>query len=149
MIDLSGAVNGCAPIIRLSSGYDMPVLGIGTYSLRGRTCVNAVRTALESGYRLIDTATFYGNEREVGEAVRDSGIPRGEIFVTTKLYPSEFDHAERALDEAPSRLDIGYADLVLLHHPGRGDAEAYAAIERAIRAGRVRSAACPAITSAR
>ena len=140
MIDLSGAVNGRAPVIRLSSGYDMPVLGIGTYSLRGKTCVNAVRTALESGYRLIDTATFYGNEREVGEAVRDSGIPRGEIFVTTKLYPSEFDHAERALDEALSRLDIGYADLVLLHHPGRGDAEAYAAIERAIRAGRVRSA---------
>ena len=73
-----------------------------------------MRTALESGYRLIDTATFYGNEREVGEAVRESGIPRGEIFVTTKLYPSEFGHAERALDEALSRLDIGYADLVLL-----------------------------------
>ena len=87
MIDLSGAVNGRAPVIRLSSGYDMPVLGIGTYSLRGSDCVNAVRAALLSGCRLIDTASFYGNEREVGRGVRASGVPREEVFITTKLYP--------------------------------------------------------------
>ncbi len=137
--DLASGEKGRAPVIRLSSGYDMPVLGLGTYSLRGKTCVNSVRAALELGYRMIDTATYYGNECEVGRAVRESGLPREEIFVTTKLYPSEFGRAERALDEALSRLDIGYADLVLLHHPGPGEAEAYAAIERAIAAGRVRS----------
>ena len=75
-IDLSGGRNGKAPVVKLSSGYDLPVVGLGTYALHGSTCVNAVRTALESGYRLIDTASFYGNEREVGEGVRASGVPR-------------------------------------------------------------------------
>lgn len=73
-IDLSGGRNGKAPVVKLSSGYDLPVVGLCTYALHGSTCVNAVRTALESGYRLIDTASFYGNEWEVGEGVRASGV---------------------------------------------------------------------------
>ena len=107
-IDLSGGRNGKAPVVKLSSGYGLPVVGLGTYALHGSTCVNAVRTALESGYRLIDTASFYGNEREVGEGVRASGVPREEVVVQTKLYPNQYGHAARAIEECLSKLDLGY-----------------------------------------
>ena len=73
-IDLKNAKDGFAPVIRLNSGYDLPVLGLGTYALHGNTCTNAVISAIQSGYRLIDTASFYGNEREVGEGVRKSDV---------------------------------------------------------------------------
>ena len=127
-------------MVKLSSGYGLPVVGLGTYALHGSTCVNAVRTALESGYRLIDTASFYGNEREVGEGVRASGVPREEVVVQTKLYPNEYSHAARAIEECLSKLDLGYIDILLLHHPASNDVRAYRAIERAIRDGKVRSA---------
>ena len=139
-IDLSGGRNGKAPVVKLSSGYDLPVVGLGTYALHGSTCVNAVRTALESGYRLIDTASFYGNEREVGEGVRASGVPREEVVVQTKLYPNQYGHAARAIEACLSKLDLGYIDILLLHHPASNDVSAYRAIERAIRDGKVRSA---------
>ena len=139
-IDLSGGRNGKAPVVKLASGYDLPVVGLGTYALRGNTCVNAVRTALESGYRLIDTASFYGNEREVGEGVRASGVPREEVVVQTKLYPNQYSHAARAIEECLSKLDLDYIDILLLHHPASNDVRAYRAIERAIRDGKVRSA---------
>lgn len=103
---LETGVNGKAPVIKLNSGYDMPVVGLGTYSLHGDTCVNSVRAAIQNGYRLIDTASYYGNEREVGEGVRKSGVPREEIFVITKLYPNQYGHAAKAIDEALSKLDI-------------------------------------------
>lgn len=138
--DLSSGKNGRAPVLALNSGYEMPIVGLGTYSLHGSICTNAVRTAIESGYRMIDTASFYGNEREVGEGVRTSGIPRKDIFVTTKLYPNQYSHAGRAIDEALRKLDIGYIDLMLLHHPGANEAAAYREIEKAIGAGKVRSA---------
>lgn len=99
-IDLKSGVNGMAPAITLSSGYDMPVAGLGTYSLHGSVCEDSVCTAIQNGYRLIDTASFYGNEREVGEGIRKSGIARDEIFVTTKLYPNQYGYAGRAIDEA-------------------------------------------------
>ena len=127
-------------MVKLSSGYDLPVVGLGTYALHGSTCVNVVWTALESGYRLIDTASFYGNEREVGEGVRKSGVPREEIVVQTKLYPNEYGHAARAIDECLRKLDLGYIDILLLHHPASNDVSAYRAIEQAIRDGKVRSA---------
>lgn len=139
-IDLSGGRNGKAPVVKLASGYDLPVVGLGTYALRGNTCVNAVRTALESGYRLIDTASFYGNEREVGEGVRASGVPREEVVVQTKLYPNQYGHAARAIEECLSKLDLDYIDILLLHHPASNDVSAYRAIEQAIRDGKVRSA---------
>ena len=139
-IDLSGGRNGKAPVVKLSSGYDLPVVGLGTYALHGSTCVNAVRTALESGYRLIDTASFYGNEWEVGEGVRASGVPREEVVVQTKLYPNQYGHAAQAIEECLSKLDLGYIDILLLHHPSSNDVSAYRAIEQAIRDGKVRSA---------
>ena len=139
-IDLSSGRNGKAPVVKLASGYDLPVVGLGTYALRGNTCVNAVRTALESGYRLIDTASFYGNEREVGEGVRASGVPREEVVVQTKLYPNQYGHAARAIEACLSKLDLGYIDILLLHHPASNDVSAYRAIEQAIRDGKVRSA---------
>lgn len=96
--------------VLLNSGYEMPIYGIGTYSLTGDTCVESVTAALDRGVRLIDTAYMYHNEESVGEAVRNSGIPREEIFVITKLYPNQFDHPETAIEEALSKLDIDYID---------------------------------------
>lgn len=138
--DLESGENGRAPTVMLNSGYEMPILGIGTYSLHGETCVNAVRFALESGVRLIDTAYMYGNEREVGQAIRQSGIQRDEIFVITKIYPgSQFSDPERAIRDALDALDIGYIDMMLLHHPGANDVKAYKAIEKFVEQGKIRS----------
>ena len=139
-IDLKNGKNGAAPVIRLGSGYDLPAVGLGTYALHGSTCTNAVVTAIQNGYRLIDTASFYGNEREVGEGVRKSGVPREEIFVQTKLYPNQYSHAGKAIDEALTKLDIGCIDMMLLHHPASNDVAAYKAIEKAIQDGKVRTA---------
>ena len=137
--DLSKGENGKPPVITLSSGYAMPIVGMGTYSLHGEECINAILSAIKAGYRKFDTATFYGNEKEVGEAIRRSGIPREEFFICTKLYPNEFSHAEEAIEKSLARLDIGYVDLMLLHHPGQGDVEAYKAMERAVAQGKIRS----------
>ena len=126
-------------IVRLNSGYDMPIAGLGTYALSHDECVASVTALFENGGRLIDTASFYGTEKSVGEAVRNSNVPREEIFVTTKLYPNQFSNAEAAIDEALETLDIEYIDLMLLHHPGTGDVEAYKALEQAVRDGKIRS----------
>ena len=125
--------------VLLNSGYEMPIYGIGTYSLTGDTCVESVEAALNSGVRLIDTAYMYHNEESVGEAVRNSGIPREEIFVITKLYPNQFSDPEAAIEEALAKLDIEYIDMMLLHHPGAGDVEAYLAMEKAVADGKIRS----------
>lgn len=125
--------------VMLNSGYEMPIHGIGTYSLQDETCVNAVSEALQRGVRLIDTAYMYHNEESVGQAVRESGIPREEIFVITKLYPNQFSNAEAAIEEALQKLDISYIDMMLLHHPGSGDVEAYHAMEKAVEEGKIRS----------
>lgn len=139
-IDLNSGVLNRAPVIFLPGGMKLPVVGLGTYSLHGNTCVNAVRTALDCGYRLIDTASMYGNEREVGEGVRASGVPRDEIVVQTKLYPNQYAQAARAIDECLSKLDLGYIDVLLLHHPASNDVSAYRDIEQAVQDGKVRSA---------
>jgi diketogulonate reductase-like aldo/keto reductase len=137
--NLSAGTNGKAPTVRLNSGYEMPVVGLGTYSLLDEVCVNSVVSALQSGFRKIDTAYMYNNEESVGEGVRQSGVPREEVFVTTKLYPNQYADAKTAIDEALEKLDIGYIDLMLLHHPGENDAEAYKAMEKAVADGKVRS----------
>lgn len=139
MFDLSKGEDGNPPVIRLSSGYDMPIVGLGTYSLHGDVCVNAILSAVKLGYRKFDTASFYGNEEEVGEAIRTCGVPREELFVCTKLYPNQFANAEEAIEESLRKLNIGYVDLMLLHHPGAHDVEAYKAMERAVEAGKIRS----------
>lgn len=125
--------------VTLNNGVVMPANGLGTYSLTGQVCLDSVGAALASGVRLIDTAYMYGNEAEVGRAVRESGVSREEVFVTTKLYPSQFSEAEAAIEEALGKMDLGYIDLMLLHHPGTGDVEAYRAMERALDAGKLRA----------
>lgn len=125
--------------VKLNSGYIMPINGLGTYSLTGEECVTAVTEALNRGVRLIDTAYMYHNEAEVGQAIRESDVPREDIFVITKLYPNQFSDAEAAIEQALEKLDIGYIDLLLLHHPGDGDVEAYHAMEKAVQDGKVRS----------
>ena len=125
--------------VKLNSGYEMPLNGIGTYSLTGDTCYNSIRSALDFGVRLIDTAYMYGNEEEIGRAIRDSGIPRDEIFVITKIYPTQFDNPEGAIEMALNKLDLGYIDMMLLHHPGDGDIEAYKVMEKYVESGKIRS----------
>lgn len=125
--------------VTLNSGYEMPVAGLGTYALSDEECYNSVTALLECGGRLIDTASYYGNEESVGRAIRDSDVPREEIFVTTKIYPTECDDPEGAIEACLERLDIGYIDLMLLHHPGDGDVEAYHALENAVEVGKIRS----------
>lgn len=125
--------------VRLNSGYDMPLAGLGTYALSDEECAASVTALLENGGRLIDTAYFYGNEASVGRAIRESNVPREEIFVTTKLYPNQYADAAAAIDEALEKMDIEYIDLMMLHHPGTKDVEAYQAIEQAIQDGKVHS----------
>ncbi len=125
--------------VMLNSGYPMPLNGIGTYSLTGDTCVTSVSEALKRGVRLIDTAYMYHNEEEVGRAVRESGIPREDIFVITKLYPNQFAEPEKAINDALEKLNLGYIDMMLLHHPGTDDIKAYKAMEKAVADGKIRS----------
>lgn len=107
--------------IKLNNGTQMPLLGFGTWQIPdGKTTYDAVLFALKSGYRHIDTAKFYGNEETVGKAIRDSGIPREEIFVTTKLWPTDAINAEKAFEKSFNKLDIGYIDLYLMHWPVPG-----------------------------
>ena len=130
--------------VTLNSGYEMPINGLGTYSLHSDTCVDAVKFALASGVRLIDTAHMYGNEEEIGRAIRESmgelGIKREEIFVITKIYPgSDMADPEKAIQACLDRLDIGYVDMMLLHHPDPNDVKAYKAMEQFVEAGQIRS----------
>jgi diketogulonate reductase-like aldo/keto reductase/flavodoxin len=137
--NLSIGENGKAPTVMLNSGYDMPIVGLGTYSLLGDVCVNSVVSALQSGFRKIDTAYMYNNEKSVGEGVKKSGVPREEVFVATKLYPNQYSNPEAAINEALEKLNIGYIDLMLLHHPGSNDVKAYKAMEKAVAEGKIRS----------
>ncbi len=139
-----GMFNFETKTVTLNSGYVMPLNGLGTYSLHGETCINSVKSALASGVRLIDTASAYGNEEEVGQAIREAieefGIQREEIFVITKIYPgSEMANPERSIQACLDRLDIGYVDLMLLHHPDRNDVKAYQAMEKFVEKGKIRS----------
>ncbi len=125
--------------VKLNSGYEMPLNGIGTYSLTGDTCYNAIISALNSGVRLIDTAYMYGNEEEIGRAIKDSNVPREEIFVITKIYPSQFDKPEEAIEMAFDKLGLDYIDMMLLHHPGTNDVKAYKAMEKYVKEGKIHS----------
>jgi 2,5-diketo-D-gluconate reductase B len=113
-------MNAVGPIASVTgNGAKIPLLGLGTWDLRGRTCVRMVEQALQLGYRHIDTAEMYDNEREVGEGLHASGVKRGEIFVTTKVWPSHFAprDLERAARDSVARLRVREVDLLLLHWP--------------------------------
>jgi len=107
------------PTVELNDGILMPRLGFGVYKIPDGETVAAVRAAFEAGYRSIDTATLYGNERGVGEAVRSSGLAREDVFVTTKLWNTDhgYDSARRAFDSSISELGLDYVDLYLIHWP--------------------------------
>ena len=129
--------------VLLNSGYEMPILGLGTYALDYETCVSSVKALLANGGRLIDTAYMYHNEEAVGEGIRQAmeeyGIPREEIFIITKIYPNQFSNPEAAIEMALEKLDIGYIDMMLLHHPGIDDIKAYQAMEKYVESGKIRS----------
>lgn len=129
--------------VLLNSGYEMPVIGIGTYLLGTAQAEQSVYNALKTGMRLIDTADIYGNERGVARgiqrAMQDFGIRREEIFVTTKLWTSDFYRADEEVTERLERLELEYIDLLLLHHTARDDEHAYQAMERGVQAGKLRS----------
>lgn len=107
------------PTLKLNTGAPIPQIGYGVFQVPADQVVEPVRTALEAGYRLIDTAAAYGNEKGVGQAVRESGVPREEIFVTTKLWNSDQggERAGAAFDASLRRLGLDYVDLYLIHWP--------------------------------
>ncbi|MEU7632472.1 aldo/keto reductase [Nocardia sp. NPDC049220] len=126
----------------LNNGHSMPMLGLGVSGMYGADAVRAIRSALTIGYRLIDTAAMYDNEAAVGRAVRESGIGRAEIFVTTKVKDTYqgYDSTIRAFEESLNRINCGYIDLYLLHWPSRSHRrEMWRAMETLHQQGRIRS----------
>jgi 2,5-diketo-D-gluconate reductase A len=131
--------------ITLHGGVEMPALGLGVLQSEGDEATAAVATALRAGYRLIDTAAAYGNEREVGRGIRESGVAREDVFLTTKLWMTDygFDSALRAFDTSVAKLGVEHVDLYLLHWPWPAARDrtiaAYRAAERLLADGRVRA----------
>jgi diketogulonate reductase-like aldo/keto reductase len=123
----------------LADGSPMPLLGLGVWRVpNGPECVNAVRWALELGYRHVDTAQAYGNEESVGRALRESGVPREEVFVTTKFHPRRGDPAVEA-EGSLRRLDVDAVDLYIIHWPRDGPTWAWPGMERSRELGYARS----------
>lgn len=132
-------INGI-PYAILNNGQLMPRFGIGTYNISGDSITaDAVLFALKNGYRHIDTAHAYRVERGVGQAVKESGIPREEIWITSKLWPSEYADADAAIDRMLDRLCTDYIDLLYVHQPMGDWRHAWRAMERAVASGKVRS----------
>jgi 2,5-diketo-D-gluconate reductase A len=132
-------------LVTLNNGVQIPALGFGVFQTAPDDTIAAVTTAISDGYRLIDTAAAYGNEREVGEAIRRSGIGRSEITVETKLWISDYgaEKAQVGFDASLRRLGVDYVDLYLLHQPAPADFEdtiaAYQVAEKMLQAGRARA----------
>ena len=130
-------------MVMLNNGYEMPIIGLGTWQLNGEVAENSVYEAIKNGYRLIDTAYWYGNEENVGRAVRkainEGLIKRDEIFITTKLPPYGFSDYEKAIDECNERLGLDYIDLMLVHQSGSDEKKLYKAIEKKIKEGIVKT----------
>ena len=130
--------------VTLNSGYEMPMLGLGMFALSDSEAENSTYWALKAGFRLIDTARIYGNEAAVGRGLRraiDEGIvTREEVFITTKMWTSDFGNGDAAIDASLERLGLDYIDLMILHHSQpSNDVQAYQAMERAMTDGKLRS----------
>lgn len=127
--------------LTLNNGIQMPLVGFGTWDVRSETGKRAILTALELGYRLLDTAQMYDNEEIVGQAVQESGLPRQEIFITTKLYrPSaSYQKAKAGIERSLQALQTDYIDLLLIHEPYENALEMYEALKEAYAAGVVRA----------
>ncbi len=123
----------------LNNGIKMPMAGIGTYLLSPDDAENSVYEALKCGYRLIDTANAYMNERAVGRGIKKSGVKREDIFLVTKIWPTEYEDGDKAVDETLARLGMDYIDLLFLHQPVGNYIEGYKAMERAYKAGKVKA----------
>lgn len=125
--------------LTLNNGVPMPLIGFGTFMLGGETCTEAVTAAIESGYRMIDTAEAYGNEKEVGEGIRRSGIDRWELFLVTKVNFKSYEHAEQTVMQSPENLQTDYLDLLLLHWLFANYYAAWRTLEKLYGDGRVRA----------
>ena len=127
--------------ITLNTGHSMPMVGFGTWQILGEQCVTCVRQALDLGYRLIDTARMYENEVEVGRAIKASGVPREEIFLTTKVFQPDnsYEGTRMSIDRSLLRLDTDYIDLFLIHEPYDEDRDMVRAMREALEAGKIRA----------
>ena len=125
--------------ITLNNGTKAPLVGIGTFLMQPKDAEEAAYNALTNGYRLVDTANAYMNEKAVGRGVKRSGVKREEIYLVTKLWPSVYADADNAIDATLRRLDTDYIDLLFLHQPAGDYVGAYKAMERAVKAGKVKS----------
>jgi len=137
--------NAIGAKLKMNNGLEIPVLGLGVYRTEpGESTSNSVSSALKIGYRHIDTARLYGNEESVGKAIRESGIPRNQIFVTTKLWDSDhgYDSTIAACEKSLKKLDIEYIDLYLIHSPNPGKEKrlsSWKAMEKMVEEGKVKS----------
>ena len=124
--------------VTLNNELKCPVVGIGTFMLSPADAENSVREALKMGYRLIDTANAYVNERAVGRGMKDSGVKREEIFLSTKLWPTEYENPN-AVDETLARLGVEYVDLLYIHQPAGNWLNGYRQLEKAYREGKAKA----------
>ena len=137
--------------VRLNNGVIMPAIGFGVYQIPAEDTERCVTDALETGYRMIDTAASYFNEKQVGDAIRHSGLRREEVFVTTKLWVQdhEYDDTLRAFDKSMSLLGLDYLDLYLIHKPYGNYYAAWRAMERLYKEGRIRAIGVTSFSSER
>lgn len=124
--------------ITLNNNLECPKLGIGTFMLSPQQAENSVREAIRMGYSLIDTANAYVNERACGRAIKSSGVKRDDVFISTKLWPSEYENPN-AVDETLERLDVDYVDLLYIHQPAGNWIAGYRQLEKAYRDGKTKS----------
>ena len=124
--------------IKLNNEITCPVIGLGTFMLSPADAQNSTREALKMGYRLIDTANAYVNERAVGRGIKESGIDRKEVFLSTKLWPSEYENPN-AVNETLERLGVDYVDLLYIHQPAGNWLAGYRQLEKALKEGKARS----------
>ncbi len=124
--------------VKLNNGNECPVIGIGTFMLSPADAEISVKEALKMGYRLVDTAAAYVNERAVGRGIKSSGVPRENIFLSTKIWPSEYEN-ENAVDETLERLGTDYVDLLYIHQPAGNWLAGYRMLEKAYKDGKAKA----------